>query len=58
MYTRLLKNMMKYDADISHCGYQMIFPDGHAYFIIIQAGLRSKTGKQVSKDLSGWLFIY
>lgn len=28
MYARLLSNAVKYDADISHCGYQMIFPDG------------------------------
>lgn len=27
MYEKLLKNAMKYDADISHCGYQMIFPN-------------------------------
>ena len=26
MYERLLKNALTYDADISHCGYQMIFP--------------------------------
>lgn len=26
MYERLLKNAVKYDADISHCGYQMVFP--------------------------------
>lgn len=29
MFEYLLKNAVKYDADISHCGYQMIFPDGH-----------------------------
>ncbi len=29
MYERLLRNAIKYAADISHCGYQMIFPDGH-----------------------------
>ncbi len=26
MYERLLKNAKKYEADISHCGYQMVFP--------------------------------
>ena len=29
MYEVLINNAKKYDADISHCGYQMIFPDGH-----------------------------
>lgn len=29
MYERLLANAQKYDADISHCGYQMVFPKGH-----------------------------
>ncbi|MBO5870951.1 MAG: glycosyltransferase [Clostridia bacterium] len=29
MYERLLSNAIKYNADISHCGYKMIFPDGH-----------------------------
>ena len=29
MFERLLTNMRKYGADISHCGYKMIFPDGH-----------------------------
>lgn len=27
MYERLMDNAVKYDADISHCGYKMIFPD-------------------------------
>lgn len=27
MYKILLENAMKYDADISHCGYQMVFPN-------------------------------
>lgn len=32
MYEVLINNAKKYDADISHCGYQMIFPDGHIDF--------------------------
>lgn len=33
MYELLLKNAEKYGADISHCGYQMIFADGRiSYF--------------------------
>lgn len=29
MFEHLLNNALKYNADISHCGYQMVFPDGH-----------------------------
>ncbi len=32
MYERLLQNALQYQADISHCGYQMIFPDGRIHF--------------------------
>ncbi len=27
MYARLLQNALNYQADISHCGYRMVFPD-------------------------------
>ena len=29
MFERLLENAVTYQAQISHCGYQMVFPDGH-----------------------------
>lgn len=29
MFGHLLNNAVTHNADISHCGYQMIFPDGH-----------------------------
>lgn len=29
MYEVLMNNAIKYNVDISHCGYRMIFPDGH-----------------------------
>ena len=32
MYERLLENALKYDADISHCGYQMVFPSRVDYY--------------------------
>lgn len=32
MYARLLKNAVEYDADISHCGYQMCFADGRVHY--------------------------
>ena len=32
MYTRLLDNAKKYHADISHCGYRMVFPSRVDYY--------------------------
>ncbi len=32
MYARLLDNARKYGADISHCGYQMVFPSRVDYY--------------------------
>ena len=29
MFARLLDNALANNADIAHCGYQMVFPDGH-----------------------------
>ena len=29
MYELLMGNAQRYDADISHCGYKVIYPDGH-----------------------------
>lgn len=29
MYAFLMGNAVRYDADISHCGYKVIYPDGH-----------------------------
>lgn len=32
MFEHLLNNATTYNADISHCGYQMIFPDGRIHY--------------------------
>lgn len=32
MYERLLHNALKYNAEISHCGYQMVFDDGRVNY--------------------------
>ncbi len=32
MFSRLMSNAIMYEADISHCGYQMIFPDGRIHY--------------------------
>ena len=34
MYERLMGNALKYSADISHCGYQMVFSDGRINYFI------------------------
>ncbi|MGN0503616.1 MAG: glycosyltransferase family 2 protein [Ruminococcus sp.] len=36
MYETLLDNALKYDADISHCGYQMVFPSRVDYYFNTQ----------------------
>ncbi len=42
MYKRLLENALKYNAKISHCGYQMVFPDHVDYYY--------NTGRVVKQD--------
>lgn len=42
MYHMLIKNAREYHADISHCGYQMIFPDRTDFYY--------GTGKTVHQD--------
>lgn len=44
MYERLMENALKYEADISHCGYQMVFPSRVDYYY--------NTGKLVEQDHS------
>ena len=43
MYQRLLQNLKTYNADISHCGYQMVYPSGRIDFYY-------NTGKMVLQD--------
>ena len=42
MYGRLLENALKYGADISHCGYRMVFPSRVDYYY--------NTGRLVQQD--------
>lgn len=42
MYEHLLRNAIRYDADISHCGYQMVFPSRVDYYY--------NTGKLLVQD--------
>lgn len=43
MFEILIKNAKKYNADISHCGYVMDFPDGHSDYYY-------NTGKKVIQN--------
>ncbi len=43
MYERLLSNAINYKADISHCGYKLVFPKGHVDYYY-------NTGKTVVQD--------
>lgn len=43
MYEKLLSNAVQYNADISHCGYQMVLPSG-------KVRLYYGTGKLVTQD--------
>ncbi len=44
MFERLLNNALKHDAEISHCGYQMIFSDGRVNYFH-NTGLLAKQDK-------------
>ena len=66
MYQRLMDNAIRYDAQISHCGYQMIFPDGRVNFFYntgtlevqsTQTSLRELlSGKKIEPGLCNKLF--
>lgn len=43
MYEFLLDNALKHNADISHCGYQMVFEDGRVHYF-------HNTGRFVKQD--------
>lgn len=51
MFERLLVNMKKYGADISHCGYKMVFPDGHEDFYYDTGKLVEQTHEDGIRDL-------
>lgn len=66
MYELLLDNALKYNADISHCGYQMVFPDGRVnYFhntgLLVQQGKTEAlkeilSGERIEPGLCNKLF--
>lgn len=51
MYELLIENGKKYGADISHCGYQMIFEDGRVHYFYGTGNLIQQDYKKGVKDL-------
>ena len=51
MYEMLFRNAIKYKADISHCGYQMIFPDGRIHYFYNTNRIIVQDHKRGLKDL-------
>ena len=50
MFAILLDNALKYEADISHCGYQMVFPSRVDYYFNTGT-LREQDNRQGLRDL-------
>lgn len=57
MYERLLENALRYGADISHCGYQMVFPSGRIDFYYSTGRMMIQAGRQGCYDLLTGSFV-
>lgn len=51
MYQRLLENLQNHNAQISHCGYQMVFPDGRVDYYYNTGNLTVQEGRQGCSDI-------
>lgn len=51
MYARLLENAHTHSADISHCGHQVLFPDGRIGYVHNSGQLRKQDNLTGLKDL-------
>ena len=51
MYARLLENAHQYGADISHCGHQVLFPDGRIGYVHNTGEIRSQDHLTALQDL-------
>ena len=51
MYARLLRNAYAHDADITHCGHQIHFPDGRREYVHNTGVLRTQDWKTGLQDL-------
>ena len=57
MFAHLLNNALKYQADISHCGYQMVFPKGHVDYYYNTGRLEQQDGLEGLKNLLDGSYI-
>lgn len=57
MYMRLMENAKRFDADISHCGYQMVFPAGRIDYYYNTGRIVKQEGKQGCTDLLSGNFV-
>ncbi len=57
MYEHLLYNALKYKADISHCGYKMVFPDGHIDLYYGTGKIEKQNKEKALLDLLSGEFI-
>lgn len=57
MYERLLENALSYNAEISHCGYQMVFPNGRIDYYYNTGRLVKQDKISGLKDLISGSFI-
>ena len=57
MFARLLENALTHQADISHCGYQMVYPDGHTDYYYNSGRLVQQDHDQGLIDLISGSFI-
>lgn len=57
MYTRLMENAKEFNADISHCGYQMVFPSGRINYYYNTGRFVHQEGKQGCTDLLNGSFV-
>lgn len=51
MFRHLLQNAITYQADISHCGYQMVFPDGRIDYYYNTGVLERQNNMTALKEL-------
>lgn len=51
MYRQLLENAHRYNADISHCGHQILFPDGRTEFVHGTKQIRQQDRLTGQRDL-------
>ena len=57
MYARLMANVMEHHADISHCGYKMMFPSGKIDYYYNTGKQIVQPGKQGCADLLEGSFV-